>query len=290
MVARSSKIRVRTAGAASVFLERAMIAHPDVALVTSSAGEYDIVVCDGCSAIPDGSQNVLFVPPRSRGSQNPAELVKIAEHPLADGVELAGTSAAPLGLPDLPGGRTIIALSNGVPGLVAYEMHLRRIVGFGMDPNSGRLPLSTAFPVLISNAIRWLANREGTPVAVTAGEPLHWQLSGKERQPVVVDPAGRSLPTTFVDGVLSVVDTSTAGIYRVRLDSVDRMIAVNPAVTGEAELSAISRSAGAADVASSQAGAEYKAGYQEVTVILAFGALSLLALEWRWRLTGRVWG
>jgi hypothetical protein len=68
------------------------------------------------------------------------------------------------------------------------------------------------------------------------------------------------------------------------------MIAVNPAVTGEAELGAISQSAGAADVASSQAAAEYKAGYQEVTVILVFGALSLLAVEWRWRLTGRVWG
>jgi hypothetical protein len=290
IVARSPKIRVRRASPASVFLEQAMIAHPDVALVTSSADEYDIVVCDGCSAIPDGGQSVLFIPSRSRGSQNPAELVKIAEHPLTDGVELAGTSATPLGLPDLPGGRTIIALSNGVPGLVACEINRRRIVGFGMDPNSGRLPLGTAFPVLISNAIRWLANREGNPVALTAGEPLHWQLSGEEQQPVVVDPAGQSLPTTFVDGILSVVDTSTAGIYRLRLDSADRMIAVNPAITGEAELSAISQPARAADVASSQAGAEYNAEYQEVTVILALGALSLLALEWRWRLTGRVRG
>jgi hypothetical protein len=278
----ASKIRVRLANRGSFFLEKALVAHPEISLITSNDADYDVIVCHGCSTLPDGSRNVLLIPPRSQPSQNPAPLVKIAaDHPLADGLELAGTVGTTLGPIGLLGSSTIIALSSGIPALVAHEIGLRRVVGLRIDPDSGPFPLSAAFPVLMSNTIRWLANREGNPVALTAGEPLQWQLDAQRRQPVVLDPAGRSIQSALADGILSIADTSTAGIYRVRLDSGDRMFAVNPAVRGESDLSAVSPPGRAADAALA-VGVEHK----DVTAIFILAALSLLALEWRCRLTG----
>src|SRR6185436_15575737 len=57
-------------------------------------------------------------------------------------------------------GETVVANVGGV-----------RRVTFGFRPDASTLPLEAAFPLLVRNALRWLARPSNAPRYVVAGEP-----------------------------------------------------------------------------------------------------------------------
>jgi hypothetical protein len=269
----------------SSFLQKALSVNQEISIVESESAAHDVVFCDGCSDLPDSSADVLLVPPRSAAPQNPVALAKVAtDHPIGDGLNFDGTSGITLAHHRRPDASTVIAQGGGVPVLVAYEAGARRVVELRLDPDRGPFPLSSAFPVLIANAVGWLANVESNRTALTAGDPLQWQIRGQQRPPVVNGPDGRVVESTFNDGILSVTGTSAAGIYRVALESGSRMVAINPAVRGESDLALSSRPANAGASARSAAAAVSR----DITSVVVLAALALLALEWRYRLAGRL--
>jgi hypothetical protein len=130
---------------------------------------------------------------------------------------------------------------------------------------------------LIANAIGWLSHRGDNRTILTAGEPLQWNVGVQRQTPVVVAPDNREVPSRFANGILSVADTRVAGLYRIRLDSGDQTIAVNPAVRIDSESGdgpATPRAAGGRIAAAT-------AIRTDLTVALALASLLLLAVEWR---------
>jgi hypothetical protein len=101
--------------------------------------------------------------------------------------------------------------------------------------DNGPFPLSPGFPVLLANAVRWLAARDANPMAVNAGEPVRWHLKD-QRSSVVVGPDGRTLPSAVNAGTLSFTQTSSAGVYRIDVEDVQHALVVNPVVDGESNL------------------------------------------------------
>jgi hypothetical protein len=280
----ASRIRVVLLGGSSQFLEKALSTHPDVELAPKNAASpYDLVVCDGCQSLPSGGQGVLFIPQRPPVRPEPIALTSASlDHALAQELDIDGINAVMLASQQLPEGSTVVARGGSVPAIVAYETGSRRIVELRVDPDAGALPLSTAFPVLIANAVEWLAGSERNPLTLVAGDPLRWHVGMQQSQPAVTGPDGRVMRSTFREGVLSFVNTQTAGTYRVRLEDGARVFVVNAAIRGESDLAMGSSQPSPGNTEANEAGLVHR----DVTTPFVAVALVLLAFEWRYRLRG----
>jgi hypothetical protein len=173
-----------------------------------------------------------------------------------------------------------------------YESHGRRIVEWRFDPESGSLPLSAEFPVLVARAIEWLDVREANPSSIDAGAPLTWMLPDAGAADVVeiLGADGRSERASISGGTMLFASTSSAGIYRVRLAGGDRTFVVNPAAGGESDLS--SPAPPPASQPAPVAPAMVPEGNHAASLLIVC-ALIFLAIEWhyrryrRWPLQGR---
>lgn len=288
------RIRVSSPTARSVFLRQALAAQAEVVLALSPTSPADVIVCDGCTDLPRqetaGDANVLLLPPRQPDAEAPRRLVLIAGNDvLADALEFEGVDAVVLNGGPLPAGSRVIVQAGGVPAVIAYRDGSRRVVEIRVDPDSGTLPFSPALPLLVSNAVHWLASQDAPPGALTAGEPLQWNFGTTRQRPTVVGPDETVVDSSWANGTLSIADMHRAGVYTIRADGADVTIAVNPAVDGESDLS-IASLPSASDGAEASALAGGAAGpaataERDVSTILTLGALILLALEWRHRCT-----
>ena len=271
----AANVRVLLIGEGGYFLEKALSAHPNVTVVSSESADHDLVICTGCREVPAGTADVLMFTPPAPGADSFALVRTSVEHPVTDDVDLDGTRAVVAGSGTLDG--VVIAVAGGSPAIVADDSGARRILEIRLDSDNGPFPLSTAFPLLIANAIGWLSHRGDNRTILTAGEPLQWNVGVQRQTPVVVAPDNREVPSRFANGILSVADTRVAGLYRIRLDSGDQTIAVNPAVRIDSESGdgpATPRAAGGRIAAAT-------AIRTDLTVALALASLLLLAVEWR---------
>jgi hypothetical protein len=264
------------------FLGKALAANPEFTRA-ASADDADVIVCAGCSVLPAGTAGVLLVNAPS-GTAAGVTLTKVAtDHPIADGLEIDGTRAVLRNGAAPPLASTVIARGNGEAALLAYETGasetVRRVVDSRVDFEDGPFPLNAAFPVLVANAVRWLANRDVNPLTVNAGEPLRWHVN-EQRAPIVAGPDGRTLPSAFNGGVLSTSATGVAGLYRIQLGSTQQAVVVNPVVDGESNL----ESAPPPAIANIAAPVSDDVRYREIATVLMLAALLLLALEWRHQL------
>lgn len=251
VVPASGPIRVRLM-AGSFFVERALSVHPGVSIVPAarldgtakgSVEEADVVVCDGCTTLPPGNANVLIFPPRPSRPAEPVPLTMTGEeHPLRELPTLDGFAVVPVPREGDFGDGFVIARAGGIPAVLAYASGVRRVVDLRLDPTVPGFALTPAFPMLVASAVEWLAARDRNAVTLVAGVPLRWVMPATSASsvpssiPAVVGPDGRPVPATFAGGVLSVVSTRAAGIYRVRADGSERTFAVNPATDGESDL------------------------------------------------------
>src|SRR5581483_4031547 len=210
------RVRVALSGGPSLFLQKALSVNAAVT-VEPNAGSPDDVVCDGCPQVPDGRSGVLFVPAAGAFSQSTRLTVTRANHPLVRSVDFSGLFATPLSLPAPPNDAEIVVRAGDSPVLAAYERNGRRFVELRVDLNRPDFALAPAFPVLMANAVEWLAARDRNRREVTSGDPVQWLLSPEAANgPSVVGPGGAAVPAAVTNGRLTIAATDIPGEYHVR--------------------------------------------------------------------------
>ena len=117
--------------------------------------------------------------------------------------------------------------SDPTPLLFAGEMDGRRIAVLSFDPRRSDLPLQVAFPILVSNLIRWLAPglATQTPGEVHPGQAILIQNPGISSSDVnsvqITRPDGVLSEYEFQDGQVIFSDTTQLGIYRIDMGEKD---------------------------------------------------------------------
>src|SRR4029079_9190092 len=136
------------------FLTQAIAVHPEFVAVSPGAAA-DVIVCEHCSSLPEGTAGVLRLasPPEA----SPAVFLAgfNTNHPVADGLEVDGAGAL-LHKGAGPATGVVVVRGNGQPAVIAEDTGRRRVVDLRLDVDGGPFPLNPAFPVLVSNAVRWL--------------------------------------------------------------------------------------------------------------------------------------
>jgi hypothetical protein len=168
----------------SVSVDRA---RPEAAEGTRARwSDYDAVIFDGVAPTPapEGGR-FLYLAPRGPGSPFPARgAVKdpvISEsrrgHPLLRQLDLSDVNIAEAPRLGLAPGDVAVASSFGLPLVVARERPGLRVAALAFDVRRSDLPMRPAFPLLLANALGWLADadtREIMPALVggTARVPV----------------------------------------------------------------------------------------------------------------------
>jgi len=195
------------------------------------------------------------------------------EHPIASSLSLAQLVATPRATGVESG--DVIVRAGGAAAVIASERDGRRLVELRFEPVQ-ETAMSTAFPILIANAIRWLDGRRDNATQVLAGEPLHWTLPNETRSVAVTGPDGKTRAAQVHGQNVTVADTGMPGVYTVRTAVAERLFAVNPAVDGESDLRAADNTTGAQPTAGRQ---RFSSGVPIMRMLLLLAAL-LLAVEW----------
>ncbi len=219
----------------NLFLERALNLDPNVKVFVGAPPanqQFDVVVCDGNVPpnLPDTNQ-LLFnvITPLA-----PVEKTGIAEQPsVADydrqnpvtryapwnDIRFVQSQAVKL----KPWGQSVVDAER-TPLVVAGEKGGKRVVWCGFDLRDTDLPLRVAFPIFITNSLRWLtaprgldSNNEGATLRTGGAVPLfapeavkQINISGPGGFKTVVPNRGDGAPVLF-DGAARVGQYTATG-------------------------------------------------------------------------------
>ncbi len=235
VVPRPRRLRVLHVGARDLYLDGALLSLGDAVAIEHAAPEqaeatrarwpaYDAVLFDGVAPAPAPTAGrFLYLGPRGEGSPFAARGVVTAPvvsdtrrgHPLLREVDLADLNVAESTRLALAPGDVAVASSFGAPLVVARERPGLRVAALAFDVRRSDLPLRPAFPLLLSNALTWLADahsRESLPA--TVGTTAHVPVEGGGREAAVVDPTGARATWPVSEGVAS-GPVTRAGFWRV---------------------------------------------------------------------------
>jgi von Willebrand factor type A domain/Aerotolerance regulator N-terminal len=100
--------------------------------------------------------------------------------------------------------------------ILAGQERSRRVVMIGFDLTQSDLPLKVEFPILLANAVAWLAGRDAqaTERAVRTGQSI--VIRTTQSNLTINLPGGDEQTITARDGVMAFADTLRAGIYQVK--------------------------------------------------------------------------
>lgn len=224
------KLRVLLVTPGNLFLEKALRTDPQVVLdvkgpaeYAGGMGGYDVVVVDSVSPPRVGPGRFVLVnavpgdvPLESLGTmEQPVVLDWDRSHPVMRFVDLSkvGMEEA-LRLRPLAAGRTLVE-SVGGPLVYLLEEAQRKAAVFAFDLFKTDLPLRVAFPLMLSNSLRWLqpVGLEGSDLMVRSGTPLLLALEHGVSEATVRDPEGRTVRAEVTRGVLSFAHTDRVGVY-----------------------------------------------------------------------------
>lgn len=215
------------------FLEKVLTLLPAVELyridirryLGIEADRFDIVVFDDYlpPLLPRG--NLLVVNPPERGpirTNGEVRRPRIGgwerDNPLlafVDLRDLAVNRARKLEMPQWA--RALVVTAEGVPLLVAGQDGDRRVAVVPFDLRESNLPLSPAFPILMSNLLAYLSP---TGVVQTpdlrTGEPVSLAPLPQVEQVRVLDPSQQGTDLPAGGGTLTYAATQVPGVYRVR--------------------------------------------------------------------------
>ncbi len=170
--------RVLRVGGGNLFLEGALLSlggQVVVRRVSMAAAEstrarwpdYDAVIFDGVAPAPAPTAGrFLYFDPAGAGSPFPARgalrdpVVSDTQklHPLVKHVALADLNVREAQRLTIEPGDTAVASSFGSPLIVARVRPGLRVAALAFDPRHSDLPMRTAFPLLLANAVEWLAS------------------------------------------------------------------------------------------------------------------------------------
>lgn len=258
-------------------LRALLLADPAVRATFVSTSGYrpgpeDVVIFDRWApAAQPPTPALYFAPPPTTwiGSPQPPEdrphVARVGAHPVLLGVD-------PLGLGvdrarEYVGGTlTVVAASDkGTPVFYIGQTAMRRTAVATFALSDSVLPASPAFPILIGNAIEWLARPAIGPHALglAAFDPATARLTG---------PDGRAVELTRV-GDEAIGSLRATGLYRAEGGGAHSVFAVNAA---DPQASNLLRTTLAPTSAPTAAGRSGKPWW----LYFAAAALVLLASEW----------
>lgn len=228
-------IRVLMVSDGNLFLERAININPDVKLFSTTVagyaaarakGDFDVVVCDGQIPTDEDATNQLIFgaidansPVIKSGAANAvAQAPSVVDWDKKNPV----TQFAPwsdvrfsqsLAVSTKPWAQTLVD-SERTPLVVAGTRGDHRVVWCGFDLTQTDLPLRVAFPIFITNAVRWLSGASGNAATQTlrTGQPIPLDVPKGARDVTISTPDGTKQQIA-VEAANSDNEDATAPLY-----------------------------------------------------------------------------
>jgi len=238
------KIAVALVSPGNLFLEKALRTDPQVALDVKTPEQYDggmgdadVVVLDSTTPPRVGPGRFVFVntvppdvPIEVLGRmERPTVMDWDRAHAVMRHVEFAKVAIEDaMRVRPLAAGRPLVE-SPGGPLIYALEEPDRKAIFIGFDLFRTDLPLRVAFPLILSNSLRWLhpAALDQSSLQLAAGHPVLLPVAHGITSVTVTTPSGRAVKAPVTRGVVSFTDTDEIGIYTLSTGRGDLRLAVN---------------------------------------------------------------
>jgi len=237
-------LRILLISPGNAFLEKALAADPRVrvepgtAETLEKAAQYDVVILDNApvKSVPPGRYLLINTLPEGI----PLELLgRMEEPPIVDWdrghpamrfLDLSKVAIQEaMRVRPVGSGRALVE-SNLTPLVYAVDERGMKAVFVGFDLYRTDFPLRVAFPLFVSNVLRWLQPQalEDAGLQLKTGQPLTAGLPTGVRQATLTDAGGgtHSLQAD-ADGKVGFVETTRAGIYTVKAGGWEQRFAVN---------------------------------------------------------------
>ena len=300
------KIAVTLVSPGNLFLEKVLRTDPTVALEVKTPEQYqggmgdaDVVVLDSSTPPKVGPGRYVFVntvPP-----DVPLEVLGRIEaptvmdwdraHPVMRHVEFAKVAIQDaMRVRPLAAGRALVEAVGG-PLLYALEEPDRKAIFIGFDLFKTDFPLRVAFPLILSNTLRWLhpAALDQSSLQLAAGQPILLPVAHGISSATVNTPSGRAVKALVTRGVVSFTDTDEVGIYTLSTARGDMKLAVNLGDGDESDITPHALPAPPPQVGAASPPVPIQ---RELWPLFVLVAVALLALEgvlyWRRQTGGRL--
>ncbi|MBM4439139.1 MAG: VWA domain-containing protein [Candidatus Rokubacteria bacterium] len=301
------KIAVLLVSPGNLFLEKVLRTDPQVDLDVRTPEQYqggmegaDVVVVDSVSPPRVGPGRFVFVngvpadvplEVLGRSPERPTVMDWDRNHPVMRHVEFSKvTIEEALRIRPLAAGRPLVE-STGGPLIYALEETDRKAVFIGFDLFRTDFPLRVAFPLILSNGLRWLhpAGLDQASLQLAAGSPILLPVAHGVSAVTVTTPAGRSVKAQVTRGVASFTETDEVGVYTLASPRGEMRVAVNLTDADESNLAPRPLPAAAAPPAEAAAPIPIQRELWPLFVAIAVALLILEALlYWRRQSAGRV--
>ncbi|HET7341671.1 MAG TPA: VWA domain-containing protein [Methylomirabilota bacterium] len=238
------KIAVTLVSPGNLFLEKVLKTDPQVALDVKTPDQYqggmgdaDVVVIDSTAPPRVGPGRFVFVntvppdvPIEVLGRiEQPTIMDWDRQHPVMRHVEFAKVAIEDaMRLRPLAAGRPLVEAVGG-PLIYALEEQDRKAVVIGFDLFKTDFPLRVAFPLILSNTLRWLhpAALDQSSLQVAAGQPILLPVAHGITSANVTTPSGRTVKAPITRGAVSFTETDEVGLYTLATARGDLRVAVN---------------------------------------------------------------
>ena len=300
------KMSVLLVSPGNLFLEKVLRTEPQVTLEVRTPEQYqggmgdaDVVVLDSASPPKVGPGRFVFVntvppdvPLETLGRiERPVIMDWDRAHPIMRYVEFAKvTIEDALRIRPLAAGRPLVEAVGG-PLIYALEETDRKAIFIGFDLFKTDFPLRVAFPLILSNGLRWLhpAGIDQASLSLATGQPILIPAEHGVNSVTVTTPSGRVVKGQVTRGVVSFTETDEVGLYTLATSRGQMKVAVNLTDAEESNLTPRplpKAPAGAVDASVPMA------VQRELWQIFVMIAVALLVLEglfyWRRQSAGRL--
>src|SRR3989475_622122 len=238
------KINVLLVSPGNLFLEKVLRTDPQVSLEVRTPDQYaggmaeaDVAVLDSVTPPRVGPGRFVFVnavPP-----DVPLEVLGRIErptimdwdraHPIMRHVEFAKVAIEDaMRIRPLAAGRPLVEAVGG-PLIYALEEPDRKAIFIGFDLFKTDFPLRVAFPLILSNSLRWLhpAALDQSSLQLAAGQPILLPVAHGVTSVSVTTPHGRVVKALVTRGMVSFTDTDEVGVYTLSSARGETRVAVN---------------------------------------------------------------
>ncbi len=305
-IAPQRALRVLLVSDGNLFLERALNINPEVKLFETNLARYasaraksdfDVVVCDGQIPPDENQTNQLIFgavdansPVTKNGvAPSPTVVDWDKKNPVTQFAPWSDVRfAQALAVTIKPWAQTLVD-SERTPLIVAGQRGAHRVVWCGFDLAQTDLPLRVAFPIFITNAVRWLsgANGLGDTQTLRAGQPIPLDVPKTVRNISITTPDNSKQTLAIADNGDSndqaapqFSGADRVGVYTAQSDDAQwtNRFAVSLLSAQESDLQP--RDALPVSNGKSVGGENHPLANRELWSWFVLAALALLGLEW----------
>jgi Ca-activated chloride channel family protein len=247
------KIAVLLVSPGNLFLEKVLKTDPQVNVEVLTPDQYqggmanaDVVVIDSTNPPRVGPGRYIFVngvpgdvPLEMLGRMDrPAVMDWDRTHPVMRHVEFANVVIEDaIRMRPLAAGRALVEAVGG-PLIYALEETDRKAIFVGFDLFKSDFPLRVAFPLILSNSLRWLhpAGLDQSSLQVATGQPILLPVEHGVNRATVRTPSGRTVAAQVTRGVVSFTETDEVGLYTLTTSKGEMHVAANLMDAEESDL------------------------------------------------------